>query len=86
MVVLGVSDVVDRANDLTAFFLQLALQKQSTAGVATNDVATPASASKASNASRACVDCGETIEPQRLKVLPATPICSECAKARARGR
>ena len=28
-----------------------------------------------------CVECGEAISPERLGVLPATPICRQCAQA-----
>ena len=29
-----------------------------------------------------CVSCGEPISEERLNVLPATPICRDCAAAR----
>ena len=31
-----------------------------------------------------CAECGERIEPGRLRVLPATPYCAECAHTNER--
>ncbi len=31
-----------------------------------------------------CVRCGDTIQPERLNVLPYTPLCRACAGATAR--
>ncbi len=30
-----------------------------------------------------CVRCGETIESERLDLLPHTPFCADCARAKA---
>jgi len=62
-----VSDVIDAANERAELDLRLALEahqrRQPVAGAPCTE----------------CEDCGASIEPERLKVLPYTNRCASCA-------
>ena len=62
------SDSIDRAQAREALDRDLALRAHARRGAPPVDVRDT------------CIDCGEPIEPERLRVLGATERCADCAK------
>jgi hypothetical protein len=82
-------DEIDAANTMAETYRQQALKgyfgrNSAQSGGVQQYPGAPATETRASSGPVLCIDCGEEIEPARLKALPAAVRCTACQEKQER--